>query len=403
MALQNPPLPFPFETETIHHPASQWAELRKQQPVAEIQMPDGTTGWLVTGYEDVRTVASDPRFSRALAARAAAESGQGGALMAASADSIMGKDPPEHTRLRRLVAGAFTARRTDGMRPRIRRLVYELLDRLLAQPQPADLIQNFALPLPMLVLCELLGVPPEDQDLFRSATDVVMGTELRSAEESRASLDKLLDYLNDLIAHKREHPADDLITALIQARDVDDRLSEQELRLLCLAMLIAGYESTAAQIGLFVLTLLHHPDEFARLKAQPTLVPSAVEELLRFVHLGEYGTGFPRVATEDVVLSGVTIPAGATVLPAMIPADRDPAVFADPDRLDLSREVNPHFGFGHGPHRCLGAMLARVELQEALTGLLDRMPGLRLAVPEAELRFVPGRILRTLEELPVAW
>ena len=246
-------------------------------------------------------------------------------------------------------------------------------------------------------------MPPEDQDLFRNSTDVVMSTEMRDPEESRASLDKLLDYLGDLIANKREHPTDDLISALIQARDVDDKLSEQELRLLCLAMLVAGYESTAAQIGLFVMTLLHYPEELERLKAQPDLVPKAVEELLRFVHLGEYGTGFPRVTTEEVVLSGVTIPAGAMVLPAMIPADRDPAVFADPDRLDVAREVNPHFGFGYGPHRCLGAMLARVELQEALRGLLDRMPGLALAVPESELRFVPGRILRTLEELPVTW
>lgn len=402
MTLQETPLSFPFKADSLYHPAPTWTELREQRPVTEIRMPDGSTAWLVIRHEDVRQVLIDPRFSRAAAAAAAA--GQGGIAAAAGADSILGMDPPEHSRLRRLVAGAFTHRRSEALRPKIRELVNELLDDLLTQPQPADLIQHFSLPLPMRVLCQLLGVPAEDQEVFRGSAEAVMGDEQRDPEHSMVLLNRLLDYFGDLIAQRRRAPADDLISALVQARDVDDQLSEHELKMLCLGVMIAGYESTGSEINMFVLTLLHDPGEWSRLRANPELLPQAVEELLRFAQLTDVGVGLPRVTTEQVTLSGVTIPAGVAVLPALVPANRDPQVFAEPDRLDLTRGPKlAHYGFGAGAHHCLGASLARVELQEALRGLATKLPGLRLGVPESELPFMEGRVVRTLEALPVAW
>lgn len=402
MAEQDEPLPFPFPTDSLYGPAPQWAQLRDQRPVAQVDM-GGATAWVVVGHENVRQVMIDPRFSRAAAAEAEAQ--QGGIAQAAGRDSILGMDPPEHTRLRRLVAGAFTVRQAEALRPKIRALVDELLDDLLTQPQPADLLRSFSLPLPMRVLFELFGVPLEDQDVFRSTAGAVMGTAQHTdPEETLLSLKKLLDYFEKLIGQKRAEPADDLITALVQARDVEDRLSEHELKMLCLGVLIAGYESTYCQINMFVLTLLHHRAEWDRLRAQPDLLPDAVEELMRFAQLSPFGIGNPRVTLEDVELSGVTIPAGSMVLPALIAANRDPGLCPEPDRLDLTRGGTvQHFGFGAGAHRCLGAALARIELQEALRGLLTRLPDLRLAVPESDLRFVPGRVVYTLEELPVAW
>ncbi len=404
MTIEQAPLSFPFRPESLYQPAPEWAELRSSRPVARIQMPDGTLAWLVTRADDVRQVFFDPRFSRAAAAAAATEAGQGGVSMAAGCESIIGMEGAEHARLRGLVAGTFTFRKTEAMRPKVRALVNELIDGLMARPQPGDLAEDFSLQLPIRVLCELLGVPAEDQGFFRSSAEVVVGDELRDPDVSRVMLGRLLEYFEKLIARKREHPADDLISALVQAKDTGGKLSHHELRLLGLVTLIAGYESTAAEINMFVLSLFRYRQEWERLKAHQELLPQAVEELMRFCLLTDVGTGFPRVTTEDVELGGVTIPAGALVLPAFIPAGRDPALFRDPDRLDVTRDGKiAHFGFGAGAHRCLGSGLARVELQEALRGLMTRMPGLRLAVPDSDLRLMPGRIVHTFESLPVLW
>ncbi len=403
MALPSTPLPFPFPTDSLYAPAPLWTELREQRPVAEVDM-GGMTAWVVVRHEDVRQVLTDPRFSRALAAEAEAQ--QGGIAQAAGRDAILGMDPPEQTRLRRLVAGAFTVRQAEALRPKIRALVEELLDDLQAQPQPADLVEHFSLPLPMRVLFELLGVPLEDQDFFRTNAGAVMGTSQTDPEESMVSLKRLLAYFEELVARKRANPGEDLITSLVQARDADgDRLSEHELKMLCLGVLIAGYESTYCELNMFVLTLHRHPGEWTKLKANPELLPGAVEELMRFAQLSPFGIGNPRVTREAVELSGVTIPAGAMVLPGLIPANRDPGLCpAHPDRLDISREeTTQHFGFGAGAHRCLGAALARTELQEAMRGLMNRLPGLQLGVPESELKFVGGRVVYTLEALPVSW
>jgi cytochrome P450 len=395
------PIPYPFPAPpSLFHPSPALKDLQAGRPVVQIRLPDGKTGWLVTRYDDVRQVLIDPRFSRAAAAGPdVPDTGLG----QASVDSILGMDPPEHTRLRRLVAGAFTARRVEGLRPRVAKLVDELIDHLQTLPQPADLVENFSLPLPVRVICELLGVPAEDRHVFHGWSDTVLGDIGRDPTEVHAAFGHLGQYFGRLIAVKRAQPADDLMTALIAARDEGDRLSEEELVRLGFTLLIAGHETTANQINMILLTLHEYPDQLHRLKTHPETIPQAVEELMRFVQLGAGGAGLPRVATEEVVLGGVTIPAGGAVIPAMAAANRDPRAFSEPDRLDVSRPPAAHIGFGAGVHHCLGAQLARMELQEALRGLLAGMPRLAIATPVDELTFKDGMIVRSLTALPVRW
>ncbi len=401
-AAPHEPIAYPFPPPpSLYEPAPEFGELRDSRPVAQVTMPDGKTAWLVTGYAEVRQVLVDQRFSRRAASGPNAPSTS--LRIADESDQILGMDPPEHTRLRRLVARAFTARRVEELRPRAAKLVDELLDKVETLPRPVDLVEHFSLPLPVRVICELLGVPAADRHTFHAWSDTLMSDWRNDPEEFKAALDDLGGYFRRLIAAKRAEPADDLMTALIAARDEQDKLSERELVMMSLGLLIAGHETTANQINMFLLTLLHYPDELARLKADPDAIAPAVEELMRFAQLGAGETNVPRVTTEEVELGGVTLPAGAAVLPAFIAANRDPAVFEAPDRLDLSRAENPHLGFGAGVHHCLGAQLARMELQEALGGLLRRIPDVRVTVPESELRFKAGMVVRSLEALPITW
>jgi cytochrome P450 len=399
--LAESPIAYPFPPPpSIFHPGPELQALQRDRPVAQFRLPDGKTGWLVTRYSDVRQVLIDPRFSRAAATGPdVADTGLG----QASAEGILGLDPPEHTRLRRLVAGAFTARRVESLRPRVSELVGDLLDRMSKLPQPADLVENFSLELPVQVICELLGVPPEDRHVFHGWSDQVLGDVNSDPATIEAALTELGTYFAGLIAAKRAQPADDLMTALIEARDEQDRLSEPELVRLCMTLLIAGHETTANQINMFLLTLHEYPEQLDHLRTHPGEIPQAVEELMRFVQLGAAGAGLPRVTLSEVELSGVRIKAGSTVIPVMTVANRDPAVTEDPDRLDVTRPETIHVGFGAGVHHCLGAQLARLELQEALKGLLSRMPDLEIAEPVAELSFKEGMVVRSLRALPVRW
>lgn len=380
------------------------------QPVPEIrtisgdrlvfraELPDGRIVWLVSGYENVRQMLVDQRFSRALAV-APGQAQQGFEMFAAG--SINGMDPPEHTRLRKLVASAFTARRVEALRPRVASIVSELIDAVLDRPQPVDLVAGFSLPLPARVICEMLGVPAEDLDQFHAWSDTVMGDWQRDSDEIMTALIELYGYFGALIEIKRARPADDLMSALIAARDDADRLSEAELTVMCCTLLIGGHETTANQINLSLLLLFDHPDQVATLRADPGLIPGAVEELLRCARLG--GLAPARVTKEDVQIGGVTIPAGEPVIPLFATANRDSSVFSDPNRLDVTRDATSHLAFGAGVHHCLGAQLARVELQEAFRGLIGRLPGLRLAVSASELEFKPGMAIHSLRELPVFW
>jgi cytochrome P450 len=370
----------------------------KSCPVAQGELPDGSPAWLVGGYEQVRQVFTDRRFSRALAVA------PGRTLLGielSAADSIIAMDPPEHTRLRKLVAGAFTVRRIEALRPRVAAIVDELISAFTARPQPADLMTSFSTPLPVRVICELLGVPTADMEKFRTWSATLITDWEQDSGEIMTALAQLYEYFAELITIRRTRPGDDLLSALIAVRDSGDRLSEEELTNLACTILVAGYETTAHSISLSLLALLDHPAEMARLRASPRLIPGAVEELVRYVRIGVLPLA--RVTTEDVELGRVTIPAGETVLPIIQAANRDSSAFSEPDRLDVSRAPVSHLGFGSGAHHCLGAPLARVELQEALHGLVTRLPGLALAVPLADLRFKPGMALHNLRALPITW
>jgi cytochrome P450 len=380
-----------------------YARLREDEPLARVRSPYGRESWLVTRYEAVRTVLADPLFSRAAAIGPDAPRST---PLWPRGDTMVALDPPDHTRLRKLVAPAFTARRIDRLRARAARLLDSLLDDMVRHGPPADLVATVAFPLPISLICEMLGVPYADRLRFgRWSHALLSRTAYSPGEVNRADGD-LRAYLAGLIAARRAKPSADMLGVLVRARDEQGRLSEDELVSLALTLLVTGHETTSSQIANFVYVLLTHPDQLAWLRADLARVPGAVEELLRFVPLatGAPGPGgHARVATADTELDGVTVHCGDALLPAIQSANRDPSVFPHPDELDLSRSKNPHLAFGHGWHHCLGAPLARMELHTALSGLLRRFPALRLAVPAAEVPWQKGLNVRRPRALPVAW
>jgi nocardicin N-oxygenase len=376
-----------------------FAPLRETAPVSWVRLPYGDPCWLVTRYDDVRQVITDSRFSRAAActpgvARMTPEPG--------SAESLFMMDPPEHTRLRRLTAQAFSIRRIGGLRPRVAGLVGELLTDMEALDRTADLVQHLALPLPILVICELLGVPFSDRTLFRRWVDPILSSTAYSPAQVREALDQFSDYVCDLLDERRARPAADLLSALIQAHDEDGRLSELELVTFAGTLLVAGHENTANQIANSVFSLLRAPPQWSRLCSGAAPLEDAVEELLRYAAVGS-GVSFARVATEDVTLSGTVIRKGEPVVVSLPAANRDPRRFTDPETLDVTRQDNPHLAFGPGLHHCVGATLARLELRETLGALVHRWPRLRLAVPVEEVVWKSGLLAHAPVELPVAW
>ncbi|MFI9075840.1 cytochrome P450 [Streptomyces sioyaensis] len=389
------PLSYPFNLAESLALAEEYEQARNRPGLLKVQMAYGEPAWLVTRYAEARFVLGDRRFSRALGAVHDEPRQSEGRR-----DSgILGMDPPDHTRLRTLVAKAFTVRQVEKLRPQVRQLTQDLLDELEAAGPPADLVDRYALPIPVAVICRMLGVPAEDRPRFRVWSDAALSTSSLTAAEFDANLEELRAYMGRLIEEHRQAPQDDLMTALIEARDVGDRLSELELVDLCVGILVAGHETTATQIPNFVLALLDHPGQLALLREQPQLIGNAVEELLRFVPLGS-GAGQPRYATEDVEVGGTLVRAGTPVLIAMGAANRDALRFEAPGTLDISRPANQHLGFGHGVHHCLGAPLARLELQEALGALLTRFPGLQLA---GDVEWKSQMLVRGPRVMPVGW
>jgi nocardicin N-oxygenase len=374
-------------------------KLQQTEPVSRIRLPYGGVGWLVTRYADAKLVMTDARFSRAAAVgpdtpRLSPEPG--------GAASMVLMDPPEHTRVRRLVSKAFTPRRVDEITPRVRQMADELLADMQRLGPPADLVEDYALPLPVMVICELLGVPFGDQNRFREWSTVVMSTTAYTPAEVDAAITDFSEYLWDRIDERRDHPGDDLLSALVCARDEGKSLSDAELVTIAGTLLVAGHQNTVNQIANFTFMLLQEPELLSRIRREPGILPTAIEELLRFVALG-HGVSFARVATVDVELSGVVIPAGDAVLVSPQTANRDPAHFDDPEQLRLDRPDNQHMAFGAGMHHCLGAPLARMELRIAFERLLDSLPGLRLAVPPQEVQWKTGLLARGPIALPVAW
>jgi cytochrome P450 RapN len=397
-ATEHPVRTYPFGPPDGLKMNPTYARLRAE-PLVKVEMPYGGDAWLATRYEDVKIVLADPRFSRA---EAVGKDVPRVMPPIEQETSILSMDPPEHSRLRKLVARAFTARQIERLRPRTQAIVDELLDRMIAAGPPADLAESLAWPLPITVICELLGVPAEDRDKFRVWTDRLLslsGAEIEQTQQARESLDA---YLAELIARRRVEPTEDLLGQLVLARDEGERLSEGELVTFGVTLLVAGHETTANQTGNFVFLLLDQPELWQQLVADPDLVPAAVEELTRFVPLGA-SAAFARIATEDLELGGQLVRKGESVVTAVASANRDEAVFDRPDEINLTREQNPHVGFGHGVHHCLGAPLARLELQLAVGTLVRRLPGLRLAVPADDVAWRVDRLVRGVRALPVAW
>jgi cytochrome P450 len=392
------PRSFPFLTERLDLDPV-YTDLREHEPMSRVAMPYGGWTWLATRYADVRKVLSDPRFSRA--ATLGADVPRLTRDEVSRGPTVMTMDPPDHTRLRTLVNKAFTARRVERLRPAIRELVDGLLDDMVASGAPADLIECLAEPLPATIICQLLGVPYEDHHHFRSWIDSIMSTS-QPADFVADQVRQLTQYLADLVALRRAAPTDDLISGLVAARDNEDRLSEPELVNFVRSLMIAGQETTVNEIGNFGYVLLSNPRLYEKLGSDPGLIPGAVEELLRFIPLG-IGDGFVRIATQDAEVGGVAVRQGEAVMVSLPSANRDRAVFPDADSVDFGRKDNGHVAFGHGPHFCVGAPLARLELQIATEALASRLPGLGFAVPPEELEWKDGMRMRGLVALPVRW
>jgi len=392
------PRSYPFSRNRLD-PDPLYAQLRRDEPVCRIRLPYGRPAWLVTSYELAKLVLGDQRFSRE--ATLVGDNPREDPDDIQVAESILNMDPPKHTRIRRLVGKAFTTRSVEQLRPRARQIAAGLIDDMTAVGPPADLVQGFSYAFPASVICELLGIPEADRHQFRSWTEGMSSTSTASPQEQQEIFLNLFSYFGQLFAQRRERPGADLLSSLVQARDDDDRLTETELLFLGVALLVGGRETTAYQITNLVYTLLTHPRQLGLLRARPELLAGAVEEELRFITLGNAVN--PRIALADVRLGDVMVWAGEPVLVAMGAANRDHCVFDRSDELDITRQPNPHLAFGYGPHFCPGAQLARMELQVSLDTVLSRLPGLRIAVAEADLSWREGTVMRGLTALPLSW
>ena len=390
----------PMDPEFVADPYPTYHRLRTEDPVH--RSPLGF--WVLTRYEDVVGVLRDHRFAKeAIAAFVAQKLGVEQATGVGI--SMLDRDPPDHTRLRSLVCKAFTPRVVEGLRPRIQQIVGELLDH--AEDRHAmDVIEDFAYPIPVIVICEMLGVPVEDHerfrgwslDLARGLDAAMLGPQSEVAQRSMTARRALAEYFRELIAERRDAPRADLLSALIQAEEAGDKLSENELLATCILLLVAGHETTVNLLGNGILALLRHPDQLRLLRENPGMIGGAVEELLRYDGPVQRTARVPSV---DAVIAGHKIEAGDMVMPFIGAADRDPAHFADPDRLDLARADNRHVAFGMGIHFCLGAPLARLEGQIGINALLHRFPKLALATDRPHYR--QSLTLRGLTSLPVAF
>ena len=398
MATVEQVLAYPFEMRGTEV-SPLYGELQRRPGLCRVQLPFGEPAWLATRYADVRTVLIDPRFSRSLAQGL----DQPRIRREATDDGIMGMDPPDHTRLRTLVGKAFTARRVEQMRAGVERLANRLIDSMTGRGRTADLVEDFSRLLPTSVICDLLGVPFADHERFREWTEAITNEATARDDVLQYAGQGLFDYMAELIEQRRREPTDDLLGALVRARDEGDRLTEIELISIAgPGLLTGGVETVASAIPSFVYTLLTEPDLLAELRARPQLMPSAVEELLRVVPINTAAM-FARYARTEVGFGESVVRAGEPVLPAIAAANRDPEVFTDPERIDFARHPNPHVTFGHGPHHCIGAQLARLELQVALRLLLERLPGLRLAEGAEGVQWQFGVIVRGPSRLPIAW
>ncbi|MFI8100961.1 cytochrome P450 [Streptomyces sp. NPDC086023] len=374
------------------------AELMREGPITRIQLPNGSGwAWLVTRYEDVRMVTNDPRFSRR--AVVAADVTRLAPHFIPAEGAVGFADPPDHTRLRRAIAPAFTTRGVETLRTRAQEMLDELVDGILADGPPADLTERLLAPFPLAVVCELMGVAERDRAMVHEWTALILSS-TAGAEASEAAKRSMCDYFERLVREPGDTPREGVI-ALLAAAVAAGEVTETEAVGLALLLQIGG-EAVTNNTGNMVYILLSRPGVWDRLRAEPELRPTAVDEMLRYIP-HRNSVGLSRIATEDLVLAGQQVRAGEAVYVSYLAANRDPEVFERPEELVLDRTPNPHVAFGYGPHFCPGAMLARLEQELIVSALLERFPGLRLAVPEDELRWRPGALIRGPEALPVAW
>jgi cytochrome P450 len=392
---------FPLTRTHPFGPPPEYQGFRDEAAITRVQLPSGQCPWLLTRHEDIRAMLTDPRFS-------SDRFNPGFPLLLRSGrlergrlnPSLINLDPPEHGTARRQVVGEFTVNRMRALQPRIQQIVDEHIDAILAGPNTTDLVSTLSLPVPSLVTCELLGVPYTDHEFFQGLSSTLLNRQVTQDVRQQA-VDKLMDYLGELVAGKEAEPTDDLLGRQIRLRRESGDYDRDELVSLASLLLIAGHETTANMISLGTLALMENPETRAALAADPAKTPGAVEEMLRYFTVADLATS--RVARADVEIAGQLIRAGEGVLGLSYSANRDEAAFADADELDIERGARHHLAFGFGPHQCLGQNLARIELQIVFDTLLRRIPELRLAVPVEQLPFKHDSAVFGLYCLPVTW
>ena len=390
-------------------PAPAMRARQEEGPLVRVRLWDGSTTWLVTGHAEHRALMADPRVSvepargtpRLSPGEAEMAKTSEGSEEAASAPSFIMLDDPEHARLRRMVTGALSVKRVEAMRPATQRIVDERIDAMLTGPKPTDLVEAFSLPVPSLVISELLGVPYEEHDFFQANSRTLINRN-STAQQRQESFERLGGYLDGLLGEKMANPGEDLLSGLVERIDGGE-LTRREAVEMAMLMLFAGHETTANMIALGTLALLENPRQLALLRDtdDPKAIASAVDELLRYLTI-THG-GLRRVALADIEIAGQVIRAGEPIVVVNETANRDPAVFPDPDRLDLQRDARQHVTFGYGIHQCLGQSLARMELQVAYPTLFRRIPALALATEVEQIPFKHDGFIYGVYELPVTW
>jgi cytochrome P450 len=399
---QDEALSFPFANPTALEPPTEWAELRQKCPVAHVTLPSGDPAMLVTRYDDVRQVLSDPRFPRPTRAGARTAATEGGGVFKSEMARTLPQEGAEHQRWRRMITKWFTVKRMNALRPRIEAMADRLVDELVGRGRPADLKAVLGFPLPVWVICDMLGVPDSDRDRFSHWSDAMLNLTRYTQAEIDEAHAEFVAYLRGHVEAKRAAPGDDLLSDLITSSDAGGGvLSDAVLVFTGQGLLVAGHETTANMIGKMVAMLLADRSRWEALLADPALVRGAVEEVLRFD--ANAGIGMPRYLPVDAEIGGQHLPSGTTVMCSMAAANRDETAFPHADTMDLTRAPNTHLAFGAGAHSCVGQPLARTELQVVLEVLLRRLPTLELAVAPEELNRVEGLAVGGLREVPVRW
>ena len=403
MSVNEQVLGYPIPNDAALDPPAEWAELRTTCPVAHVTLPSGDRATLLTRYADVKQVLADPRFTRRLNAPDAARlTADGGGVFSSEMATIIPDSGEEHQHWRHLAGRWFTAKRMNAMRPAMIQIAEDLIDDMVKRGSPGDLRAGLGFPLPVYVICDMLGVPAADRDRFSYWSDTLLNLTRYGKAETEAAQGEFFQYMSDLVAAKRAALGDDLLSELITAGGPEEGgLSDIQILVTGMALLVAGHETTANMIGKMVAMLLADRSRWERLLADPSLIRTAVEESLRFD--ANSGFGLPRYLNAETEVSNTVVPRGTTVVCSMAAANRDETVFESAGEMDLTRSPNPHLAFGSGAHSCLGQALARTELQVALEVLLRRLPALELAVPVEELERVEGLAVGGLREVPVRW